>query len=380
MKPSRSVHLTAKQSPQPVQPAERPIRSWVHFWFTPVDPVGLHTLRWLAGLLFLAWLLPFAGDLDSLFGLQGWFDQQAYTETARLADGSPKPLGWSILYLSGSSPKLLGTLYGLSIAVLALFTLGLWTRLTGVLTWIIVASFTVNPILDYDADALLVILAFYLMVGYVLPGPGDKNAPWMARLLGWSTPWLRRRSADSVDASQPSLGANLALRLLQVHFAIVLLTSGLHKLQFSDWWAGVSFWYPLHPPFTTTLAAARNHAGHVEFYLGILSLAAYLTLAWQIGFSLFAWKPRWRPVLLGGAVLGWLATALLYRLPLLGPAIFIGCLSYLAPAEWHRLIAGLTRIPGLHRLANRLPSQIEVCGDLAGQRAAGASLVTVGQR
>src|SRR5206468_11106936 len=103
-KPSRSAHVTVKLSSQSVLPAEKPRRSWVHFWFTPVDPIGLHAVRLLAGLLFLAWLLPLAGHLDSLFGLQGWFDQQAYVDTARLPDGPPKPLGWSILYLSGTSP------------------------------------------------------------------------------------------------------------------------------------------------------------------------------------------------------------------------------------------------------------------------------------
>ncbi len=374
MKPSRSAQLAPKPSAQPLPPATGPVRAWVHFWFTPVDPVGLHTLRLLAGLLFLTWLLPFAGHLDSLFGLQGWFDQQAYVEAARLPDGPPKPLGWSILYLSGTSSKLLVTLYGLSLGVLVLFTLGLWTRLTAVLTWIIVASFTMNPVLDYEADALLGILAFYLMVGYLLLGQRESGQTWLARLLGPIRP------ARAAGTCPPSLGANLALRLLQVHVAIVLVTSGLHKLQFGDWWAGVAFWYPLYPPFQTTVAAVRSHAAHHEFYLGILSVAAYLTLGWQIGFPLFAWKPGWRLVLLGGASLGWLGTAFLYRLPLLGPILLLGCLSYLTPAEWHRLIGWLTRIPGWQQLADRLRAPSEERSVPALKREESASLVTVGQR
>jgi hypothetical protein len=343
-------------------------QAWVRFWFTPSDPVGLHLLRVLAGLLFLAWLLPFMGHLDSLFGIQGFFDQQAYAEAARLQDGPPKPITWSLVYLCGNNSRLLLGLYGASLAVLALFTLGVATRLTGVLTWVIVASFTANPALDYDADALLLVLAFYLMIGYLLLGQ-RRGISLVERLLGARGTFLLGQGPDSGKAgSRPSLGTNLALRLLQVHFAIIVVTSGLHKLQFGEWWAGVAFWYPLYPPFEATLTAARKHVGHREWYLGLLSTAAYITLAWQIGFPLFAWRPRWRVVLLGGAVLAWLATALLYRMPWFGPAYFLGCLSYVTPDGWRLLLRGLTRVPGLQALA----------APAAGKEA--ESLVAVGNR
>ena len=101
MKSIRPAQAPAKQAPKVEDPAaEGLVRSWVRFWFTPVDPVGLHGLRILAGLLFLAWLLPLAGQRDSLFGLAGWFDQQAYADAARLEGGPPKPISWSLLKFS----------------------------------------------------------------------------------------------------------------------------------------------------------------------------------------------------------------------------------------------------------------------------------------
>ena len=51
-----------------------PVRSWVRFWFGAADPVGLHVVRVLAGLPFLAWLLPFATHQEAFFGFQGWSD------------------------------------------------------------------------------------------------------------------------------------------------------------------------------------------------------------------------------------------------------------------------------------------------------------------
>ena len=64
--------------PGAAEPAPRPgpFRSWSAFWFTPRDPLGLHAVRVLAGLLFLAWLLAFAGQHDALFGMRGWFDRR----------------------------------------------------------------------------------------------------------------------------------------------------------------------------------------------------------------------------------------------------------------------------------------------------------------
>jgi hypothetical protein len=139
-----------------------------------------------------------------------------------------------------------------------------------------------------------------------------------------------------------------------VHLAIVVVTSGLHKLQFGDWWAGNAFWYPLFPPFEATIAVARGFAPTSEFVMGVLSLAAYITLAWQIAFPLFAWRARLRFLLLGGALLGWLGSAFLYDNPLVGPALFIGCLSYVTAAEWLRVFGLVNRIPFLNRSAQWL--------------------------
>lgn len=361
MNPYKSAHAAAPNEQQPAVPATGVVRSWTAFWFTPIDPIGLHAVRLLTGILLIAWLLPFAGRQNALFGLQGWLDLPAYKEVAGLTAnitqsvGLTQTFGWSLLYLCGSNPALLTAVYWLSLGVLLLFTLGVWTRLTAVLSWVVVVSFTWNPILNYDADCLLVILTFYLMVGYLLLGQGRQGQSLWSRLLGSrDTLLFGKRSAQREGLK--SVGANVALRLLQVHFAIVIVTSGLHKLQFGDWWAGIALWYPLNPPFKATVDSVRAQASDAGFTMTVLSFAAYVTFAWQLGLPFFAWRPRWRPVLLGGAVLGWLGAAYYWEVPLFGPAIFIGCLSYLRPAEWHRLGALLARALPLRRLTGRSPA------------------------
>ncbi|HZT79051.1 MAG TPA: hypothetical protein VFA26_02415 [Gemmataceae bacterium] len=344
-------------------PLTRLGQAWSRFWFRPADPVGLHAVRMLAGTLFLCWLLAYAGHVQELFGLNGWFDAEAYAEAHRLAaqeraagESAVPQAGWSLLFAVGHSPAALTAVYWLSVVVVALFTLGLWARLTGVLTWLVVGSFTVNPALGSDADALLIVLAFYLMVGYLFLGQWRRGRRLPYRIFG-STEALLLGRRDDGAGPPPSMAANAALRLLQVHFAIILVTTGLHKLQFGEWWGGLALWFPLYPPLETTLEQAREHAGNASLFLALLSIATYAVLAWEIGFPAFAWRRGWwRLVLIGGALIGWLGASLLYRVPGFGPALLIGCLSYLTDDEWRAVTGLLPRLPGLSALARWLPA------------------------
>ncbi len=329
------------------------LQRWQAFWFTPVAPLGLHWVRFLAGLLFLAWLVPLTSEREALFGLGGWADRQFYIEAARLARGNTPgevppvlPGAWSLVYVCGTNGTALDILWFGSLAVLALFTLGIGTRLTAVLTWVIVVSFQANPALHFDADILLAMLAFYLMLGYLFLGQRDGELTLKERLLGpRGTSVFAALSREGVE-TRPSCAANLALRLLQVHFAIAVVAGTLQKLQIGDWWSGVAYWYPLHPPFemdAAKLQAAKRGAMTMLFFM---SLAQYVALAWLLTFPVFAFRRRCRWLLLGGAAVAWVGTIYIYGEPIFGPLYMVACLSYLTPAEWRRLsdrLLGLVR-------------------------------------
>ena len=310
---------------------------WSRFWFTPIPLTGLHGLRVLSGLLFCAWLLTLLGHQAAFFSVNGWIDREAIIEMQRQSNGPTIPLGWSIFFLAGADPTWFQGLYWGGLAVLALFTLGVATRLTGILSWIVVVSFLANPATSFEGDSLLGILAFYLMLGYLLAGLWNGQLSMAERILGSADHFvLARWLFPRTGAPRPlSYAANLTMRMLQIHMAIILVTSGLHKLQMGDWWAGVALWYPLHPPFQTTADSLRREMPLASLNLFFLSLLGYLVLAWQIAFPLFAWrKGWWRGVLLGGAVLGWMGAFWIYRLPLFGPFVLLGSLSFLRPEEW----------------------------------------------
>lgn len=310
--------------------------AWSRFWFEPRPAFSLHAIRVLTGVLLLVWLLPLAGHYHALFGLEGWFDREAYVETSQpqFQQDAP-PVGWSLLYPIGMNPAALTVIYWGTIAVFLLFTLGICPRITGSLTWLMAVSHLANAT-NYEADYLLVILAFYLMIAYWLVGQWSRPLNPVERILGTSDgsvfSLFGRKSTD--DETPRSYAANLFVRLLQVHVAVIMVTSALHKLQFGYWWGGVAFWFPLHPPFATTADSLRTSATVSERYLFFLTLIQYLVLAWQLAFPLFAWRKSFRWLLLGGAALGWLGTALVLKQPLFGPFFFIAFLSFLTPGEW----------------------------------------------
>lgn len=314
--------------------------AWSRFWFTPRPLTGLSTVRVLAGVLFCAWLLSFIGHERAFFSLNGWADKQLLIE-AQQKSIPMAPLGWSILYLA-ETPEAFQAIYFGSILVLLLFTLGVATRLTAALSWVVVVSFLANPAISYEADFMLGILAFYLMLAYACVGFFSDNLSLAERILGSRQDLLFGASFFGPPAREErvSYAANGFMRLMQIHFAIIIVTSGLHKLQIGYWWSGVALWFPLHPPFQTTEATLLAERGSALRTIFILSLLQYLVLAWQIVFPAFAWRTGyWRVLLLGGAALGWLGVFFVFKLPLFGPFVMICALCYLTPAEWARLAA-----------------------------------------
>jgi hypothetical protein len=307
---------------------------WVSFWFTPESPFGLHVLRVSTGLLLIIWLLGLAADAEGVFSLNGWFDHAAFVEASHRPADIPRPFTWSLVYMCGEDASAFRAFYWASLAVLALFTLGVAPRLTAPLAWLVTLSLTANPIFEEEVEVVFRLLTLYLAVGYLLSGPWS-GVSWLERIFGpWRTFLFARREGEA----PPSIGANVALRLVQVHLAILLVTSALHKLQTSAWWSGVAYWYHVLPPLELSPARVKQMSDNGHAWMFFLNVAGYATLAWQLAFPAFAWRGGWwRALLLGGAALGWIGLAWLYRMPLFGPALLVSCLAFLSGAEWEQL-------------------------------------------
>ena len=115
------------------------------------------------------------------------------------------------------------------IAALVVFfflMIGFFSRTMAVLAYLIAVSYAnrVTPGAYFGLDKINCLLAMYLMLG-----------PCGAR-YSIDRIWRLRRGAPR--EVPPSVAANLAIRLIQLHMCIIYLFSGLGKLQGESWWNG----------------------------------------------------------------------------------------------------------------------------------------------
>ena len=125
-------------------------RGWNAFFFSAADPTPVGLIRVVVGLLAFWSLVVFGQDLQDYFGSTGWADPAAIRTLAR-------PLAWSFWFLVPDG--LLVPVWLLCLVVLGLFCLGLFSRVTAVLSWVIVVSTARRvPIALYGFDQVLSML------------------------------------------------------------------------------------------------------------------------------------------------------------------------------------------------------------------------------
>jgi hypothetical protein len=296
------------------------VSAWDRFFFTPADPAPLGLIRIVTGLLLMWSIGCLAYDLRGFLGSDGWVDQDAIAEfRAREAPGE-----WSLWNLVPD--RLLWPAWAAVMVVLALFTVGLGSRFVAPLAWAIAVSTSRrNPLILFGFDQFVSLWAFYLAVS----GASGK-ALSVDRILS------RRRTGS--DAIELSVGANIALRLIQLHLAISYGAAGLSKLRGVSWWDG---------------SALIKLLGNVEFRpfdmtwvlklpgsVYLLNLLAHLALWVEIVYPVLIWKPRIRPWMLWAVVLMHAGIAMMLGLTEFSLAMLTGNLAFVSGAQIRRWMAG----------------------------------------
>jgi Vitamin K-dependent gamma-carboxylase len=316
--PDRRPTSLAAESPSPVEESllSGLIKSWDRFWFTPADPIGLGLLRIIGGVLILYVHLSYSFDLLSYVGGdRAWVDVRTenvmrkeapifapannWTDSVRTGQGN---YAWSIFF-HVTDPAWVSTIHYAFLGVIALFTIGLWTRITTVITWMACLCYIQRTTtLVFGLDAMMAILMFYMMIG-----------PCGATLS--VDRWLEIRRArklfgpDNVPEVQPSVLANIALRGMQVHFCFIYLAAGTSKLLGPRWWSGAALWYcyanysfaPMNvPAYNAMLVFLCQNRWLWEI---VMSGGAAFTLFMEIGLPFLIWHKKLRWLMVCGAVM-----------------------------------------------------------------------------
>jgi hypothetical protein len=275
-------------------------RGWNTFFFTPADPTPLGCLRVAVGLLAFWSLLVFGLDLHDYFGSSGWADPH-------LIRSMQRPLAWSFWFQV--SDDWLTVAWCLCLAVLALYTMGISSRVTAVLSWVIVVSTTRRvPIALYGFDQVLSALTFYLAVSGASGQSVSLDRFWrrwrQARIAARPRLALPRangvaRRVSPVERAEPpkTISANLALRLIQLHLMVIYGLAGLSKLQGPSWWDGTALW--------RTMATGEFVAWNLTplgAWTWTINFLTHASLALELLYPILIWVGILRPLVLAGMV------------------------------------------------------------------------------
>jgi hypothetical protein len=361
------------------------VRAWDRFWFRPADPTTLGLMRICCGLMLLYVHLAYTFDLQTFFGRHAWFDLQAANEFRHDFPGAAPPsvwgqnepvqpkddadaayrqkwgvtneqvydkgqYRWSIWY-HVTDPAWMMVVHGCFLLVMVLFTIGLCTPVTGVLSWIAVLSYIHRaPTVLFGVDAMMNLGVLYLALG---PSGAALSVDRLIRKFVARRRALREdRSVPVFGAPAPQISANFALRLLQINVCLVYFISGLSKLKGDFWLSGNACWLvmvnnefsPVHSPLY--MAGIRLICQYRWLWELVVTSLTYFTLAFEISFIYLIWNRRLRWTMIAAAVL-------LH----LGIAICMGLVTF----SMMMLVLVLSTVPGpaVRSLLNRISGRTQ---------------------
>jgi hypothetical protein len=211
---------------------------------------------------------------------------------------------WSI-WFEVTDPTWMMLIHCSFLVVFFCFMIGFCTRVTSVLAWVAAISYIQrSPTTIFGMDTMMNILLIYLMIG------PSGAALSVDRLLSrwWAVREARRHHLPAPQWSRPApqVSANVALRLLQIHFCCIYMASGLSKLLGAPWWNGTAVWgtmavYEYCPMQIGSYGAFLQFlCAHRWLWELTMSSGVVFTLFTEIGFPFLVWnrKLRWTMITL----------------------------------------------------------------------------------
>jgi hypothetical protein len=173
---------------------------------------------------------------------------------------------------------------------------------------------------QFGLDDTIAMLALYLMVG-------PSGAAYSV------DSWLKRRRDPTKSAVEPRIGANVAIRLLQVHMCAIYLFSGLGKLKGDQWWNGNAI----------LMVAANQEYQSFDLtwlirYPWIASLLTQVTVLWETFYCALVWPRLTRPITLAVAVCVHLGIGAFFGMWTFGLAMIIANMAFVSPWVVRRVL------------------------------------------
>ena len=278
---------------------------WDRFWFTSASPRLLGIMRILVGAMLTYTHFVWSLELLTFFGNEGVLPP-IY---AGMLYGDSSGLWTHFAWIQSS--WLMWLVHLCAILTMLLFTLGLWTRVTAILSFLFMVSYAHRATgALFGLDQINGFLTLYLAIG-------PSGAAYSL------DQWLRSKRSLP-DSVRPSIMANVALRLIQVHLCVVYLFAGCGKLQGASWWNGEAIWGAIGSlDYQTVDLTWLAHA------MWIVNLVTIVSLAWEVSYPFLIWNRHARPFYLALAVMVHLGIGLCMGMLTFGTIMIIANMAFL---------------------------------------------------
>lgn len=261
---------------------------WNEFWFARASSKPLAVIRIMTALVVLVYFLSFTADLQRWFASNGLMPLESVTRLTTPVDGTS--YRYTLLKFV-SKPGELYIFHGIGIAAAACLAIGLFSRVAAGVALAILLSYVHRvPMITGLAEPILAPLLFYLCFA--------PSGEW----LGVNA-WLARRKTG--DDPEPTVLANLSLRLIQVHLAALVFMMGTATLFGESWWQGEAMW--------NMLAQTKSRPFNLSWlrdWTFFLNFWTHAIVVFNFAFPVLIWNRFARPVLLICGVVLWLSIAL----------------------------------------------------------------------
>lgn len=285
------------------------ISGFNEFWFTPRRPTMLGLIRIFTGLIAFWTLLVWTFELSTFFGSDGLLPPGYRSQLGAAA-------AWSHLDWFNGSALLWVHLAGL--VVVALFTAGVWTRATSVLTALLVISYGNRSIgAGFGLDQINAFMCLYCAVGN--SGGRFSVDQWLAN---------RKSSPSGTLLVRRDTSTNIAVRLMQIHLCVVYFFAAVGKLQGDTWWTGEAVWLALASYEYQTIDMTW-----LAGYMPIVSLMTLTSMFWELLYPALVWPRLTRPVMLAIAIPVHLGIGFCMGMPSFGLIMLVANLSFVERSE-----------------------------------------------
>ena len=219
---------------------------------------------------------------------------------------------------------------------MALYSVGLWSPYTSVLSWLGIMSYVQRSWATvYGMDTMLL-----LVLGYLLFAPTGA----VFSLDRWLAVRRARRLGLPEPRVVPSVAANFAVRLIQVHFCMIYFAGGTSKLLGSSWWNGTAVsQVMLNPLFAPMESPAYYYtlkflAGQRWLWELVMTVGNLFTLSLELSFLFLIWDRRWRPLLMCCSIIMHVGIGIFMGLTTFSIIMMIMLISFFSPASVRMLL------------------------------------------